>query len=402
MQIRNNYSILRDSCNVGLFVPFILCFIWPFGGLLMALVTVFNRTHNSNRELVYLIVSLSFFLAYINTTKIATSDTIHYLSWYNNIDRSDPINSFLYYKGSYSISEPFFAIISIVISYLTFGSEIGYLFFCTFIMYFLQFYAIFIVARKYEIRKIYIVYLLLMLAFVNPLFIQSVHALRQMLAAAFFMLALAYRIVYARNCWGVIVASFLTHMSVMVYLPLALLPMCYKELTMRRVWMVGGIVTILVISSNFIGSLLGGMESEILSAAGDKIIQSMDHNQMSLQLRGFYMYNIPFLVVTLLSIFSNKGKYPELSVYYYLYIITFLIVVLNPISTEVSIRYAFFVFSFFQYSFLSYILTNRRNARIVVKIFTTLLVLTFFWLLAGDATYASLSSILFKLFPFIL
>ena len=147
---------------------------------------------------------------------------------------------------------------------------------------------------------------------------------------------------------------------------------------------------------------MGGMGSEILSAAGEKIVQSSDHNQMELNLRGFYIYNIPFLLVTILSLCSNRGQYPSLSVYYYVYVITFLIVVLNPISTEVSIRYAFFVFAFFQYSFLAYYTTNRTKASVILPVTTGLLVLIFFWLLAGDRTYAGISTILFKLFPFML
>lgn len=402
MQKVNNNSILRECFNVGFFVSLFLCFVWPLGGLMVALCTVLNKNQANERRLIYLIVSLSFFLAYINTTKTASSDTIHYLNWYNDIDRSNPLYSFLFYRGTYSIAEPLFAIISIAINYLTSGSKTGYIFFCTFIMYFLQLYAIYIVAKKYEVEKKYIVCLLLMLAFINPLFIQSVHALRQMLATAFLMLAIANRVVYGKNSVGILIAAFLTHVSVMVYLPLVILSMCYKELTIRRVLSVVALVFLMIMASNNIGILMGGMGSEILSAAGEKIVQSSDHNQMELNLRGFYIYNIPFLLVTILSLCSNRGQYPSLSVYYYVYVITFLIVVLNPISTEVSIRYAFFVFAFFQYSFLAYYTTNRTKASVILPVTTGLLVLIFFWLLAGDRTYAGISTILFKLFPFML
>lgn len=401
MLVNNNYSLLKNCCNTVFFASLLLCFVWPFGGLIFALVNVICKNYSGDRELLYLIVSLSFFLAYINTTKTATSDTIHYLNWYNNIDRSDPIHSFLYYRGIYSISEPLFAIISILINYLTSGSEIGYLFFCTFIMYSLQLYAIYLVAKKYEIQKKYIACLFLMLAFVNPLFIQSIHALRQMLATAFLMLAIANRVVYEKISWWLLVAAFLTHMSVMVYLPLVVLPICYEKLTFRRSLIVSALVVLLMMANSSIGGLLGSLGSDILSAAGEKILQSSVHNQMDLTLRGFYMYNIPFLIVTLISMYSNKGRYPDLSIYYYVYVVTFLIVVLNPISTEVSIRYAFFVFSFFQYSFLSYILTNRLNASIILSATTILLIIIFMWLLSGDATYASISNILFKFFPFL-
>lgn len=402
MHVDNKYSILKYCCSIGFFVSLLVCFIWPFGGLLSLLCIALHQKKATNKDVFYLIVAISFFLAYINTTKIATSDTIHYLNWYNNIDRSDPVNSFLYYRGTYSLSEPLFAIISISINYLTLGSEAGYLFLCTFIMYSIQLYAIYIVARKHKIEKKYIVCLLLMIGFVNPLFIQSVHALRQMLATAFLMLAIANRVVYGKNSWCLLLAAFLIHVSVLVYFPLVILPISYKKLTILRALTVGALVFILMIASNTIGSFMGSMGSEILSEAGEKIVKTSGNNQMDLSLHGFYIYNIPFLIITLISIFSNKDKNSDLSVYYYIYVITFLVVILNPISTEVSVRYAFFAFAFFQYSFLAFFTTNRVKAYIVLPITTIILILIFIWLLAGDVTYASISDIMFKIFPFIL
>lgn len=400
MKKDNSYSIFKDFYKVELLFALLFCYIWPFGGLLISLFPVIFKKNSDKTDFICLIISLSFFLAFINSTKTISSDTIHYLNWYNEIDRTDLINSFLFYRGVYSISEPLFAIISIAIYLITSGSEIGYLFFCSFIIYTIQLYAILLVAKKFEIDRTYIVCLFLMLAFVNPLFNQSVHAIRQMIATSFLMLAIAIRVVCGKNSWWMLIAAFLTHVSVLVYIPLVLLSICYKEVTTKRALVVGCLVFLLIVVSDSIGSLLSGMGSEVLTAAGEKIVQSTEHNQMELGLRGFYLYNIPFIIVTMISIFSNKGKYPDLNIYYYLYIITFCVVVINPISTEVSIRYSFYIFSFFQYSFLLYILTNSERASIVIWTFTFILVGTFFWLLGGDSTYASISNILFKIFPF--
>lgn len=313
----------------------VLCYIWPFAGLLFSLYTVLN---NKNRITIF-IVAISFFLAYINSTKTISSDTIHYIAWYSNIDRTKPLESFFFYRGYYTIVEPLFTIISIIFNYLTLGNKIGYLFFCSFLIYFLQFYAIYIIAVKFKITNKHIITLIIMLAFINPLFIQSVHALRQMISTSFLMLAIAYKVTRGKNNWYLIGASFFTHMSAIAYLPLILLPICYRKASISRIIAIGLIVSILLIMSESIGAFLGGIDSEIMSAAGEKILSR--NNELNLGLRGFYLYNIPFLIITTISLFYNKGQYQELSIYYYLYIITFIIVITNPISTEISIRYSF-------------------------------------------------------------
>lgn len=345
-------------------------------------------------------IGLAFFLSYINSTKIASSDTIHYLTWYSNIDRSHPVLSFLFYKGNYSINEPLFTIISIIINYLTLGSETGYLFLCTFLIYSLQFYSIYIVAKHYNISNRMILAFMVMLAFFNPFFIQTVHALRQMIATSFLMIAIANRVVTGKNSWALMIMAFLSHMSVMVYFPILILSISYKKLTASHVLLISGLVYGCLMAHNSIGDIFGGMNSEILSAVGEKILNSSEHNDMDLALRGFYMYCTPFALLTCYSALSNKGAFPSMSIYYYLFIITFCIVALNPISTEVSIRYSFFDYSFFPLIMMAYYLTNRTSASKVVPIVSLLLVAIFFMLLSGDKSYESLSILLFKPLPF--
>lgn len=376
-----------------------LCMVWPTGGLLFAVLYVNQKINICRSDIVLFIVAISFYLAFINSTKLASSDTVHYLNWYNAIDRLQPLNSFFFYRGSYSITEPLFAVISIVINYVTMGSETAYLFICTVIIYFMQFYAIYMVAEKFRVRSRYTIYIILMLAFANPLFIQSVHALRQMLATSFLMLAIAYRVVQGKNNWYLIVASFLTHMSVIAYLPIVVINTSYKSLTIKRVVSIGILVIVSILIYQNIGAMLESSSFELVSAAGDKMINSSNNNEMELSLRGFYIYNIPFLLIALISLFKMRKKYSGVNVYYYLYFITFFIVVLNPISTEVSVRYAFYIFSFFPYLFIDFYLT-KRNFAVVISMTAVLFTSIFFVLLARDSNYADIFTILFGIMPF--
>uniref|UniRef100_UPI0040264DEE hypothetical protein n=1 Tax=Bacteroides sp. TaxID=29523 RepID=UPI0040264DEE len=119
--------------NIDVIVTLTLSLLWPSLGLLFVSFKVLTCSESSEKQMLALIVGLTFFLSYINSTKIASSDTIHYLTWYSNIDRSHPVSSFLFYRGDYSINAPLFTIISIIINYMTFGSEKGYLFLCKFL-----------------------------------------------------------------------------------------------------------------------------------------------------------------------------------------------------------------------------------------------------------------------------
>ena len=385
--------------NIDVIVTLTLSLLWPSLGLLFVSFKVLTCSESSEKQMLALIVGLTFFLSYINSTKIASSDTIHYLTWYSNIDRSHPVSSFLFYRGDYSINEPLFTIISIIINYLTLGSETGYLFLCTFLISFLQFCSIYIVAKHYNISNKMILVFMIMLAFFNPLFIQTVHALRQMIATSFLMMAIAKRIVTEKNSWILMIMAFLTHMSVMIYLPILILSISYKKLTVFHVLLISGLVYGCFMAYNSIGNIMGDMNSEILSVVGEKILNSSKHNEMDLALRGFYMYCVPFVLFTCYSALSSKGAFPSMSIYYYLFTITFCIVALNPISTEVSIRYSFFEYSFFPLTMMAYYLTNHTSASKVLPIVSLLLVAIFFILLSGDKSYESLSILLFKPFP---
>ena len=377
----------------------ILSLLWPTLGLLYVVILVIRRKKSSRTIILSLMLVLSLFLSYINSTKTATSDTIYYLEWFTNIDRLHPIQSFLSYGEGNFLYEPLFAIISITMNYLTLGSEVGYLFLCSFLIYFLQFYALYVVADYYKISSSIILVLIAMLAFLNPLFIQTIHAIRQMIAASFLMMAVAKRIVSKRSCWVYIMMAIFTHLSTIVFIPIFVLPQSYKRISAFSVLLVSALVFLGLGVYDSFGNLLSSMSSEEISQVGNKILDSAEHNEMKLSLKGFYLYCIPFALLAAYSAFSNNGAYPKISIYYYLFFITFCIVVLNPISTGVSIRYSFYVYSFLPYTAMVYCLTNRRTAPMILPILSIMIVAIFFILLSRDNSYADILTILFKPLP---
>lgn len=397
--MNSNYAVIYPS---HLIVLLIISFINPAAGVIFAFLYVNRNRRLSKGAIMLFIIAVSIFLGYINSTKIASSDTIHYLNWFEQVDRAHPIHSFLHYRGEYSINEPAFAILSILFNYITLGNAEGYLFLCTFFIYILQFYALYLVCNKFDVSPKVTILLILLLAFYNPLFLQTIHGLRQMLATAILMLAIARRVISGKNNWILLLWALLTHTSVLAYIPFVAFSFFYQKLSFSRTIIISVLSILFFYFYNQLGGIFQSSGIEYISEVGNKLADVSKNNQMDLALRGFYMYNIPFFAITLFSIFSPKNKYGEMTVYYVLYIVTCIVVVANPISTEVSIRYAFFVCSFFPYCFLALDLANKNVSNLVLPVITLLIVLIFFYLLAGDPQYPGIFILLFKPFPFIL
>ena len=390
--IANSFIITQ----IGILV---ILFINPLLGFIVSTISIFTRSSISVKQLYLFITSITFLLAYLNSTKIPSSDTVHYLEWFQAVDRNKPIDSFLYYRGVFSLKDPLFTVISIVLNYLTFGSIGGYLFFCTSIIYLLQFFAVVNVAKRMEINRFYIALTILVLAFCNPLFIQSVHAIRQMMATAMLLYSVSYRVVYGKNNWYMLIASLLTHFSVVLFIPFIILPFFYKKFSIVRLAQMVFSVVGVVLLSKIILPFLAEVGEDNLSEFATQVGISMNNNEMTLGLRGFLMYNIPILVLALLSFINGGWTKGELMIYYFLYIIVFSFVLINPISTELSIRYGFYIWSLIPYCILAFIVVFRRNAKVIILPISILFVLVFFNLLARDPSFPKLMFLFLKPFP---
>ena len=333
--------------------------------------------------------------------KIPSSDTIYYISWYANVDRLNPVHSFLYYRGVYSLIEPCFVLISLLFNYVALGDVKCYLFLCTVFIYVLQSISIYQVSKVVHAPNTIIVLLIILLAFYNPLFIQSVHALRQMLATSIFMFAISRRVVTGKNSWWLILSSLLTHTSVIVFIPIILIPLAFEKLTFKRIFLIFSLSLFFLVGYSSIGTFLQGSSFEYLSYVGDKIVTSADHNQMNLDLKGFYLYNIPFLSLTLFSLLNIKKTSGLITVYYILYFVTFFVIVTNLISSEVSVRYSMFICSFFPYCLLAFAMSCRKYSQVILQFMAIAFVLYFCYLLLGDTSYDSVPYNLLKPFPII-
>lgn len=180
---------------------------------LLAVLTIFNVLFsnwkvNKNKLMNLFIVFLSFFLAFINSTKTPDNDLIHHgrqflmagdytlLGYLNSIYKEPVLYFFNYF---------FF--------YVSNGSFIFWIITLTFISYFLFLQAIKLFFFKINAPTHQLVFGLVLAAFFPQLFSLSAHLIRQFIANALFIYFAIDKIFYKRNSWWLAIAGIFTHAS---------------------------------------------------------------------------------------------------------------------------------------------------------------------------------------------
>lgn len=392
-------NCLKRAFGIDLICILICALISPAITLLFMSMYIFTQKGINDKQSVIFLILLAFFISYLNTMRIATSDTVHYLEWYTDIDRTAPLHSFLFYRGEFSLADPVFTLISILFNYITLGSTSGYLFLCTFLIYFLQFIAVYKIAEKNKISRSTCLFIILALAFCNPLFIQSVHALRQMIATSFLLCAISYRVINRKTNWLLLLASVLSHSSVILFIPIIILPSLYKEMSLTRFIKIIFVIFSFLLVAKAALPMLINYGDDSLSDFAHHAENSMNNNEMALSLGGFLLYNFPLLIIIGASFLLKGWEKKDFTPYYILYIFIFIFIVTNPISTEFSIRYGFYIWSFIPYCLLAIVVTFHKISSFIVGVFSIFSTMMFFFLLSGDPNYPDLLTLIFTPCP---
>ena len=237
------------------------------------------------------------------------------------------------------------------------------------------------------------------LSFCNPLFIQSVHALRQMLATAILLYAISYKVENGKQCWLLLLISFLMHSSVIVFLPLIVLPILYKRFSILRFILILIVLTFAIVASQFLIPMMQSSGDDTLIEFATHAENSMNNNEMSLGLKGFLLYNLPIMLFTVISFIRLGWTNGDLVIYYFLYFIVFCFVVFNPVSTELSLRYGFYIWSLIPYSLIAFVTVFKNQSKIYIEFITIFFSVVFFYLLSRDPNFPNLGKMFLTIFP---
>lgn len=189
-----------------------LFFLNPLLGVIFTFNILFsNFSVNKYRLTNYFIVFLSFFLAFINSTKIPENDLLFHASQYLLAKNFTLLEYLNYIK-----KEPIGYIFNYLFYYLSGGSVKFWIITFSFFSYLLFFKAIKIFFLKIKAPINQLVLGLILAAFFPQLFSLSAHLIRQFIASAIFIYFAVDKIFYKRNKWWLAVIGILTHGSSLI------------------------------------------------------------------------------------------------------------------------------------------------------------------------------------------
>tara|TARA_R110001632_G_scaffold101693_1_gene209583 strand:- start:9900 stop:11174 length:1275 start_codon:yes stop_codon:yes gene_type:complete len=227
----------------------ILFLINPLLGLLTIFNIFFSNFVVNKRKLINLFITfLSFFLAFLNSTKIPDNDLVHHGRQY--LMAGD--YSFFQYLGSI-YKEPFYYIFNYIFFYLSNGSFIFWILTITFFSYFMFFQAVKMFFIKINAPTSQLVFGLVLAAFFPQLFSLSAHLIRQFIANAFLIYFAIDKIFYKRNKWWLVLAGVFIHASSIILFFLVY----FKPLrNFKKYKFLNIALILLLLSYQYIGKLL--------------------------------------------------------------------------------------------------------------------------------------------------
>ncbi|WP_071145196.1 EpsG family protein [Bacteroides ihuae] len=395
--------MIKKTHQLGFIIPLaLIVLVNPTIALFVSLIILVKDKENSKFSYLQFFFMLALWMGCINMTKVATSDTIYYLSWFESIDISQPIHSILYYKNSeYSIQDPFFNILSVFFYYIALGNTNGYILLCTIIIYFFHYLAIYSIAKTTSASKTEIIAIVIALTFYNPFFIQSIHGLRQTIASAFMIYAISQR-VCGNNKKFIIygLLSVFTHSSTLVYIVLALIPQLYKRAKIKTLFIIFTCFAVFVIFNQSIALALASLDIEMLSGAGTRLSDTYNNpSSLTLSMRGFNLYCIPLMFCAILN-FIHRDRLGGGIFFQYAFVLTYATIVAFQFAPVFSVRYFFFVGSFFPFILIYFFNPGTIKSRRFCVSIAAFLFLFFFFYLGLGRDYAPIFDILIK--PFML
>lgn len=384
-------------------VPYILLYmvlfiINPTIALLVSAITLFGTSHPTQRQYYIFYILLACWIGVLNMTKQLFSDQIYYANIFVRVDAADIFKAIWYYRGKdfLSYKEIIFNVYSVLCNILTGGNPRAYFFILTVNIYLLHFLALHKVLFASEKSKQEVLCAVILLAFFTPLFIQSVHAVRQMLATSFIVYAIAYRAVEKRNFWLFLVIAFFIHNTSIFFIVLALLPYLYKKLELKQIFIFLLLFELFIIFYTQIGILLNVIDMGVLSSVGRRLVTSGNDESNLFSLRAFYIYGIPMLIASFSILkreYRNEFQTPIIC-FSYLSILLFLLIWGFTGAPTVQFRYMFYMYSFIPFTLPFLGESDRKIQRIYCFVVTVFFVLRFFMVDIDWDKFADWSEIL--------
>lgn len=256
MSIANSHvserSLSRSEWHVTAAALTVCTFTFTLMPLLGIFFMVVLAAHSRSRfPLFGLCTLVVIFFSTLNTAKVPESDLLQYYKLFN-MSRSHDLFEFMFSEAlrSYGAKEPVFRLFTKSANAIFLGSEAWYIAVFSTVPYVIGTAAMLKVFRYFEIPNSMAAVLLLVML-MNPLtFSISAHLIRQNLAFAFILFALAKLVTGEKAYWKWVVFGLFTHSLTLLFLPFFIIKGLRSQMSPRLL----GVSLLFVIT--FIGGLI--------------------------------------------------------------------------------------------------------------------------------------------------
>lgn len=396
-------SSWQFNCN-SKSIPYILFYsilfiVNPTIALLVSTITLFGTPEPTKRQYYTFYVLLACWLGVLNMTKQLFSDQIYYANIFVNVDTSYIFSAIWNYRGRdfLSYKEIIFNVYSVICNLITGANPRAYFFILSVNVYLLHFLALHKVLFTSGRSKGEVLCAIILLAFFTPFFIQSVHAVRQILATSFVIYAIAYRATEGKNHWVFLITAFFIHNSTIFYILLSMLPYLYKKLNFKQILISLLFILLFTLLYVQIGVLLNIVDLGLMSSVGKRLITAGYSEESNLfSLKSFFIYALPAVIVSLFIIkreYKNEVQFPIIC-FSYLTILTFFLVFGFSGASTIQFRYMFYLYSFIPFTLIFPGESNRTWQRLFCYTITLFFVFRFFIIDTNWNNFASWNEIL--------
>lgn len=371
----------------------------PTLALVFAVAIMITDRSSSKRSIYIFYFVLAGWLGVLNMTKQLFSDQIYYADIFVHADVSNPLKAVIDYRPDAPLREPIFNLFSVICRMLVGPNPRAYFFICTFVFYILHFLALDKVLRASNRSNYEIILAVVFVSFFMPLYMQSVHALRQNLAICLIVYAIAYRASERRNLWLFLVMAFFMHNMSAFYIALALIPWLYEKLTIKRAFILMVGFSLFMLCYYKMGVMLSAADMAGMKTVGN----AMTSNGDQVGFYSFYtiiVYALPTLIAAAFVFYRNRNKkaFEPIITLAYVYILTFMMILVFSGHQTLQVRYSFCLYSFMPFVLLLPFNKISRFQMPYCSIVTGFFTLRFFFRDMNWSEFASWSEILTSTF----
>ena len=368
--------------------PFLVCIAFFF--------LILIKSENTDRSWIAVVVCSSILIGAINTVKVPENDLETYLDLYH-LSKDMPLSQYIWVGstagGVESVKEPFYPVVVWILNRLCFDNEQLFKFVFTFINYSLLNTSILIVGKQNKIELKYILFGMFLMTFIPFIFTLSLHAMRQFIAGAFFMIILSLRCFSSIKTWKIMVISVfmvLLHTTSLLFIPFLFLKAFDKNWKDAKIWYIGlfaGLVMIRVLSVFLLGFTGMGEDSGLAGYALSRAAQESGYDVDAIPLIGilltivivclsyYYLYNN--------SIKDNKG----IRRFYNIPFFIGLFVLINLSMKEMALRFLFYLYFFVPFVLMFFVHLKKIKSSMLVMMSLAVMLYFLFYLEFGVWTY---------------